>query len=240
MFRFGDDGTVPGPIPYNHLAVAFHGPIKLWRGSGPFNFHYLKPTDGAGNVNNLLPPVDGTLGAFTDLNDCADGASVLASGATGGMKCGAPAMAAGAAQSSGFNGGSGVLSLAPSNGAPSQILLSEDADLGSNHMSLFGVGAATDLTSNAEVYVSRISSAATVSAGARGPVIGAVSDGGGFDTPEKLCDVTYASSAGIAQTCVAGSAKKFGTHAPANTIALIGCSDAVDSGVYFEVVCNVE
>ena len=36
-----------------------------------------------------LPDVSGTIAAFTDLTGCADDAPLLASGATGGIKCGA-------------------------------------------------------------------------------------------------------------------------------------------------------
>jgi hypothetical protein len=43
-----------------------------------------------GNRMQNLPDVDGTIAAFTALTGCADDAPVLASGSTGGIKCGAP------------------------------------------------------------------------------------------------------------------------------------------------------
>ena len=69
-------------------------------------------------------------------------------------------------------------------------------------------------------------------------MVGAVSNGGTFDTPEGLCDLAYYAANGVVQTCIDGTAKQYDPSTAAPT--WIGCSDSVDSGVYFEVVCNVE
>ena len=132
----------------------------------------------------------------------------------------------------------GVLTLAPTTVRPSQIRYHEDADFGSNYVTTQAVSANTDLTGNVALILTRVSRALAAASGARGPVVGAVSNGGTFDTPEGLCDIAYYAANGVVQTCIPGTAKAFdpATAAP----SWIPCSQAVASGTYFEVVCNVE
>ena len=132
----------------------------------------------------------------------------------------------------------GVLTLAPSTVRPSEIRYREDADFGSNYVATRAMSAGTNLTGDIELVLTRVSRALAAAYGARGPVVGAVSNGGTFDTPEGLCDLAYYAASGVIQTCVDGTAKQYDPSTAAPT--WIGCSEAVDSGTYFEVVCNVE
>jgi hypothetical protein len=132
----------------------------------------------------------------------------------------------------------GVLTLAPSTVRPNEIRYHEDADLGSNYVAIQAVSSGTDLIGDARLILTRVSRALAAASGARGPVVGAVSNGRTFDTPEGLCDLAYYAANGVVQSCIAGTAKQF--HPTTATPSWIGCHDRVASGSYFEVVCNVE
>ena len=132
----------------------------------------------------------------------------------------------------------GVLTLAPSTVRPSEIRYLEDADFGSSYVSTQAASAGTNLTGDIKLILTRVSRALAAASGPRGPVVGAVSNGGTFDTPEGLCDLAYYAANGVVQSCVAGTAKKFDPSTGAPT--WIGCSQKVAGGIYFEVVCNVE
>ncbi len=132
----------------------------------------------------------------------------------------------------------GVLTLAPSTVRPSEIRYLEDADFGSNYVATQAVSSGTNLTGDIRLILTRVSRALAAASGARGPVVGAVSNGGSFDTPEGLCDLTYYQANGVVQACIAGTAKQFDPVSAAP--AWLNCGDKVASGTYFEVICNVE
>ena len=132
----------------------------------------------------------------------------------------------------------GILTLAPSTVRPNEIRYHEDADLGSNYVATQAVSNGTNLIGDVRLILTRVARALAAASGSRGPVVGAVSNGGTFATPEGLCDLAYYAANGVIQSCIAGTAKKFDpkTAVP----SWIGCQDTVPSGSYFEVVCNVE
>lgn len=132
----------------------------------------------------------------------------------------------------------GVLTLAASTARPSEVRYLEDADFGSSYFATQAVSNGTNLIGDVRLILSRVARALAAASGARGPVVGAVSNGGSFDTPEGLCDLSYYAANGVVQTCISGTAKRFDplTGVP----SWIGCGDEVPNGTYFEVVCNVE
>jgi hypothetical protein len=215
----------------------FHGNIVMWDGDSTYG--NLASADLAAERTWTFPDKSGTVAM---LDDVAGEVTTSGSWATGELPM-TDDTSGDTYIRSGVLLSDGIMSLDPSADRVSELRFFEDSDNGSNYVAVRGMSAAIDYTSNPTLLFDRVAKAAPVASGARGPVIGAVSNGGTFDTGDELCDVTYfeTASSGDTVNCIAGSAKKFGTTVPADdTVDLIACSDTVDSGVYFEVACNVE
>ena len=229
--------------------------IKGWGGPGVRNFTL---PDAIG---------DGPLAGFrTSDGGCTTGDVILAGSSTvdGYLKCGGPPVVSGSGDvvSAGpsvaggipiFTDASGdviahsgmtivneATTLAPSTNGPNEIRFYEDSDGDetANYITLRAVRTGTTLTGNSGIVSMTHIPRAVTSTFKRGPVIGAVSDGTTFSTPEELCDLTYFQSSGVTQACVAGTAKSFD---PTTAIASwIGCWDEVPTETYFETVCTVD
>lgn len=133
--------------------------------------------------------------------------------------------------------GSGVLQIGQHATSGAGVVLLEGADTGTNKITL-KTGNSVNLSADISIQAQAIVRAFPSASGQKGPVVGMVS--GGSDTGETLCDAMFQDVSGPSSSCVAGSAKSFGTASPAdNEVNLIACSDTVTSGVYFEAACNV-
>ena len=216
------------------------------------------PTTVSDVRNQLLADASGTIPAL-DLTGCDPGDPIVASDGVGGVECGTP-IGGGSAAITGasaaadvpfrkdtstdavadgdLNFQSRLPTLGTSAARHGRSDFMEDSDGGSNEVTLSTAAAATHPTGEFTLPLAKLSKA-VASGGGRGPVVGAVSNGGTFDTPEELCDSSYGAAEGVTPACVSGSAKKFGTSTPADQVHLIGCGDTVGPGVYFEVVCTV-
>ena len=249
--QFGD-GSEP-------VILGLHGELWQWGG----NSHY-----GIQDIDDLTatrtytwPDAAGTV-LVLDTTGCDADDRILAGSTPGLVKCETLGAGPGDVVSAGpsvaggipiFSDASGeviadsgmklvdeVTTLAASTHGPNEIRFYEDSDgdEAANYIALRSVRVGAALTSDLGAVVLTALPRAARGGMTRGPVIGAVSNGSGYSTPEELCDVTYYQTSGVNQACIAGTAKRFDSTTA--VASWIGCGDEVATGTYFETVCTVE